>query len=416
MSILVSKSSPVLVGPAIPPQGANTMDLSSIDQSLAGYSITSFLVYEAPIHKPAESIQRALSQTLVQYHSIAGRLFQATNGKELTISCTNEGVQYVAARANCSLAEIKLVDSALKTELIKDLATIHSPDGRYRHTDPLLSMQVTEFSCGGFVIGTTSNHVIADGEGMAQFLQAIGELARGFSQPSITPIRSANSLATDSPLLASSNKWLMTLCPVGMAYLDITFPSTLINRIKSKFDDQCNIKHCTLFEAAVAMLWQCRTRAVMTDPDTPMPLLFASSIRKHVGAKDGYYGNCFTMQAVVATSGEVANSHINDVVRLIKGAKEKVSEMSNTGTAISPVKVAATYNVFLVSSWRNIGLDAVDFGSGRPARVIWPGNQRSVPSSVLCPPIKDKDGANISTRCVKKEHVGAFLEELAKFK
>lgn len=37
--------------------------------------------------------------------------------------------------------------------------------------DPLLLVQVTEFSCGGFVV--------ADGTGMAQFLQAVGELARG---------------------------------------------------------------------------------------------------------------------------------------------------------------------------------------------------------------------------------------------
>lgn len=164
MNVLVTKSSPVLVGPAKQPEGANTIDLSSFDKSMAGYSVTSFLAYEGPVHNPAESIQRALSQTLVQYHPIAGRLFQAASGKDLTISCTNEGVQFVAARANCSLAEIKLVDSPLSAELIKDdLATIISPHGRYRHTDPLLSMQVTEFSCGGFVIGTTSNHVIADG-------------------------------------------------------------------------------------------------------------------------------------------------------------------------------------------------------------------------------------------------------------
>ncbi|KAK3164267.1 hypothetical protein QOZ80_1AG0015030 [Eleusine coracana subsp. coracana] len=289
MNIFVTKSSPVLVGPSEPPHEANTIDLSSFDKSVAGYSITSFLVYEDPIHKPAESIKRALSRALVQYHPIAGRLSQAANGKELTISCTNEGVQFVA---------------------------------------------VTEFSCGGFVIGTTSNHVIADGEGMAQFLQAISELARGFSQPSITPIRCASSLAKDSPLLASSNKWLMSLSPVEMDYLDITIPSSLISRIKADFDNnQSNVQPCTLFEAAMAILWQCRTRVVMSNPDTPMALLFASSMRKHVGAKDGYYGNCFTMQAIFATSGEVANSHIDDIVNSIKRAKEKVPEIAGATLA-----------------------------------------------------------------------------------
>ncbi|GJN32001.1 hypothetical protein PR202_gb20467 [Eleusine coracana subsp. coracana] len=218
-------------------------------------------------------------------------------------------------------------------------------------------------------------------------------------------------------MLASSNKWLMSLSPVEMDYLDITFPSSLINRIKADFDkNQSNVQPCTLFEAAMAILWQCRARAVMSNPDTPMPLLFASSMRKHVGAKDGYYGNCFTMQAIIATSGEVANSHINDIVNSIKRAKEKVLEIANTDSVTNPINGTDTYNVFIVSSWRNIGLDAVDFGSGRPARVMWPGNQRSVPSSVLCPPIKDKDRIKISARCIKKEHIDAFLKELERFK
>jgi len=54
--------------------------------------------------------------------------------------------------------------------------------------DPLLLVQVTEFACGGFVVGVSSNHVIADGAGTVQFLQAVGELARGISPPSCFPI------------------------------------------------------------------------------------------------------------------------------------------------------------------------------------------------------------------------------------
>lgn len=60
-----------------------------------------------------------------------------------------------------------------------------------RRGDPLLLMQVTEFSCGGFTVAVTWNHAVADGKGMAQFLQAIGELARGMPAPSVLPRRPA---------------------------------------------------------------------------------------------------------------------------------------------------------------------------------------------------------------------------------
>ena len=59
-----------------------------------------------------------------------------------------------------------------------------------RQTDPLLLMQVTVFACGEFVVGVTWNHVLADGAGIGQFLQAVAELARGMSLPSVVPVRS----------------------------------------------------------------------------------------------------------------------------------------------------------------------------------------------------------------------------------
>jgi len=39
-------------------------------------------------------------------------------------------------------------------------------------------VQVTAFSFGGFVVGVTWNHGVGDTMGIAQFLQAVGEMAR----------------------------------------------------------------------------------------------------------------------------------------------------------------------------------------------------------------------------------------------
>jgi hypothetical protein len=160
-------------------------------------------------------------------------------------------------------------------------------------------------------------------------------------------------------------------------------------------------------------------------------------VRKHAGAKRGYYGNCITSAVVVPTSGEVANGDINDVLRLIKRAKQPIpyqfcknnaADAGDEGRrhvrglepegglslSMEQLDVTLGYNAFDVTSWRNLGADAVDFGGGRPARVMCWLDRMAVPHCVACLPC-GKDGGNVLARCVREEHVTAFLGELAKF-
>lgn len=235
-------------------------------------------------------------------------------------------------------------------------------------------------------------------------------------------------------IVAAMENALVVLEPRDFAFLDITVPSSCIDRIKAGFAGQVTAGGgpCTVFEAVMAVLWQCRTRAVMPDdPSTPAPLIFAANVRKHAGARHGYYGNCITSAVAVPTSGEVAHGGINDVVRLIKRAKQPIPHQfkrRNSGRvaggggegegglslSAEQAEVMFGYNAFDVTSWRNLGADAVDLGGGTPARVMCRMDRMPVPHCVACLPCR-KDGANVLARCVKEEHVDAFLGELAKF-
>ncbi|CAD6334424.1 unnamed protein product [Miscanthus lutarioriparius] len=445
MSITVTKSSLALVGPSTAPAAAETtahiINLSSFDKALAFFPVTSFHIFDHAIHRPAETVRSALSRALVHYYPVAGRaVIDDDCGAELRIACTGEGVGFVAASANCSLADVKLFDPPFGA-LLKELAVGLGAEG-FRPSDPLLLVQVTEFSCGGFVLGVTRNHVVADGTGFAQFLQAVGELARGLARPSVFPVSCGDdSLPELPPFVDAMEKAQVTLEPRDFAYLDITVPSRCINRIKAGFARHAAAADgggpCTVFEAVMAVLWQCRTRAVMSDPETPAPLIFAVNVRKHAGAKRGYYGNCITSAVVVPTSGEVANGDINDVLRLIKRAKQPIPYQfcknkdvdagdegrrhvrglepeGGLSLSMEQLDVTLGYNAFDVTSWRNLGADAVDFGGGRPARVMCSLDRMAVPHCVACLPC-NKDGGNVLARCVREEHVDAFLGELAKF-
>lgn len=411
MSVVVTKSSPVVIGPSEPGTPTGNVNLSSFDKCVVPFPVTSFLVFDHPIDEPVETIKRALSQALVHYHPIAGRLAAGADDGEVRIACTGEGVPFVGASTSCALEEVTMA-------LLKDLA-VHYPAEFCRHTDPLLLMQVTEFSCGGFVVGVTWNHVIADAAGMAQFLQAVGELARGMSPPSIVPVRWWDDSLPGLPLsMVASQNFMLNNEPEDLACLDITIPSNLISRIKAEFDaGDSNGQPCTVFEAVAAVLWQCRTRAVISDPEATAPLVFPSNVRDHVGAKDGYYGNCVTVQLVPAMSCAVANGDIKDLVKLIKRAKEKIPDLFRNGGLDGASGTGAAeqlgYNAFVVSSWRNLGFDAADFGGGRPARVMWHAEHTVLPGCVPCPPCKGMDGVNVLSLCVKREHADAFLGELA---
>ncbi|CAM0952199.1 unnamed protein product [Alopecurus aequalis] len=439
MSFAVSKSPPVLVRPSsteLAPAPGKTkhaqVHLSSWDRSYVGFQVTALLLFDGPVNQPVEAVKKGLSRALVHYAPIAGRLADEEE-EVLNIACTGEGVPFVAATADCAMADHNgLLDGApFSMGLLDDLAMYYHPAAR--RTDPLLLMQVTEFACGGFAVGVTWNHTLSDGDGMAQFLQDVGNLARADETAVSSPLRddSAVSLPLLSPPVVAAKQWLMLdRGGMGLTYLDITVPATLINRIKTEYrtahaDDG---GYCTTFEAGVAVLWRCRTRAIMGDnyePSTLAPLAFFVNVRKHVRAAAGYYGNCAVAQVEFATAGEVAGGDIADVIDLIKRAKDRVPDLLNVmhgGGGVKGVgemseeEMAAVfgYNALMVTSWRNIAFDGVDFGGGVPARVVGSWQKSTIPGCMAflsCRATADA-GERMLTQCVREEHVAALLDEL----
>ncbi|CAN6361396.1 unnamed protein product [Urochloa humidicola] len=413
------------------PRGS-TIKLTALDCRFVRFPITALLVFEHRCHDTTKTIKRALSQALIHYSPFAGRISSGPDaGDGFSIRCTGEGVEFAAASIDCSLEEAKIFEDSTGSAktLLNELAVLF-PFGSYGSSgdDPLVFLQVTEFSCGGFTLGVTWSHAVADGAGIAQFLTAIGELARGSLSPSVAPVRWDDAVS-DLPPLFDPVAQAMQACPESMpdmelvVPLDVTVPSALINRIKaeSSHSSLFSGEPCTAFEAVLAVLWLCRVRATMTDPGTPVYLTFATNVRRHVGAKDGYYGNCVMNQLVAAaTSGVVAEAGAVELAWMIRRAKdqlpEKVEEEKEGGGGGEMLRgLRGRYDLLHVSSWRNVGFEQVDFGSGAPARVMYqgPGGAPPVPMCMVFPSCKGKDGFNVLSTSLKKENVGAFLGELA---
>ncbi|XP_039771711.1 acyl transferase 15-like [Panicum virgatum] len=428
MSSCVTKSLPFLVAPseATP---ASALRLTSMDRALASLPMAGLFVFEHPIDQPAETLRQALSR-LVPYYPVAGRVTAGAHG--LSIACTDEGVVFVAASARCTLRDARLSDQ--RPAIPVEYLTV-TYAGLYNKDPPLLLMQVTEFSCGGFVVGVTWNHVVADGVGMAQFLQAVGEFARGFSSPSVQPVRVDNFLP-ELPLPIIT----MTRSMVSSKHTDfpssyITMPMSFVNRIKDEFrrsgpqGDQkkaaAAAATCTTFDVFAAAIWRSRARATIAgaaSQDAPTALAFTVNLRKQAGAKDGYYGNVFAFGLAAATLREVADGDILDLMRLIRDAKARVPYTFTDGAAYIGDEMGGRlqgldgYDTLYVTSWWNLGFDDVDFGGGGPARVMGNMERKVVPGCILCGRKDKADGVAAMAFCVKQEHAEAFHEELGRLK
>ncbi|GJN03437.1 hypothetical protein PR202_ga20883 [Eleusine coracana subsp. coracana] len=215
MTITVTKSSPVLVGPATAPQAVSErITLTSFDMALAFFPVTSYHVFDHAIPDPAETVRRGLSRALVHYFPVAGRLV-VSGDDDLRIACTGEGVSFVSATADCSLADVKLLDPPFGNDsapLMRDLAAGVGEEG-FRATDPLLLVQVTEFACGGFVLAATRNHAVADGTGFARLLRAAGASSRAAlpARPS-SPSPAATTMPLSRRCRPPSPPWSARCC------------------------------------------------------------------------------------------------------------------------------------------------------------------------------------------------------------
>ncbi|KAL6650295.1 hypothetical protein ACP70R_009220 [Stipagrostis hirtigluma subsp. patula] len=414
MCFRVTKSSPFLVRPseATP---AGSLLLTAMDSALASMFVKALFVFERPINQPAETVRKALERALVPYYPVAGRLATGAHGH--TIACTGEGVAFAAASASCTLQDARLAGArpAIPAE-------------------ELTLSYAGEFSCGGFVVGVTWDHVIADGAGMAQFLQAVGELARGFASPAVVPVRMDKSSVPElPPPIISLTKALVSNAHNDFPSTYITVPLNCINRVKADFrrrslqGDEDNVAApaaCSAFDVFAAAIWKCRARATIAgaaDQDAPMALAFTGNVRKEAAVEDGFYGNLVTFGVAVATHGEVADGDILDLVKLIKDAKARVPYTFIDGAAHiagelgDRLRGLCAYNMLYVSSWWNLGFDDVDFGGGGAVRVIGDLERKVAPACVLCGRKDKKEGIAAMAMCVKEEHKEAFREELGRY-
>ncbi|RLN22838.1 hypothetical protein C2845_PM07G07350 [Panicum miliaceum] len=431
MGIEVRRMSRSYVRPAAATP-AGSLELSAIDRVVGlRHMVPSLHVYpprggagegQLQQQSPATVVREALGKALVDYYPLAGRLVDGPDDGPASarVECTGEGAWFVEAVAGCSLEDVARLENYPFAIPEGDLLPDEAPG-----VEPLdlpLMMQVTEFTCGGFVVGLTSSHAMTDGLGAGQFINAIADYARGLPRPRVIPIWSRGELVPNPPKLLSGPLPVPRMLKLRYHTVDLSIDG--IEHAKSQFL-QSTGQRCSTFDVAIARLWQARTRSLrLADPSTRVSLGFFANtrhlMRGGASATAGFYGNCFYTVTVSAESGAVVGADLAGVVAMIRDAKARLpAEFARwaAGERVEPdpYDLSFSYESLFVTDWTRLGFTDADYGWGTPSQVIPFAFQPFMPKAIIGAPPAPKAGARITTQCVEEVNLTEFKDEMEAF-
>ncbi|KAI3991952.1 hypothetical protein MKX01_012897 [Papaver californicum] len=321
-------------------------------------------------------MKKALADTLVFYYPFAGRLREVPGGK-LLVECTGEGVLFIEADADVSLDQ--LGGDFLKPPFPFLEQLLYTPPNSEDILNcPLLFIQVTRLTCGGFIFGFRHNHTICDAQGLHQFVKALAEIARGKLSPSILPLWKRHLLnARDPPqvmfalreydAISNSKEKLPSLA--DMVQHSFFFDTKELAALRQHVPP--HLQGCTNFELLTAWLWRCRTIAIGYDPNEEVRVVMAVNTRAKFRSPlpTGFYGNAVAYPVAVSTTEKLIQNPLSFTLELVQKAKDEVNEEYIRSTAdlmsIKGRPIISTVRTYFVSDMRRMqNADEVYFGCG----------------------------------------------------
>jgi len=338
---------------------------------------------------PARVIRQGLADVLVFYYPFAGRVRDAPAGK-LVVECTGEGVMFVEANADVALEEFG--DLQPYFPCWQDL--VHDVPGSQNITNsPLLLIQVTRLRCGGFIFAITFNHTMTDGLGLVQFMNALAEMTKGATRPSVLPVWERENLRPRTNPIVKFPHYEYDqiedkdgqMVPANeLIHNSFFLGHKVIESLKRQAVGQG--KYST-FEVLSAFLWRLRTKAVQLPAAQEVRFIFVVNARTKSDPPlpEGFYGNGISLACARTTAEELANKPLSFAVKLINEAKMAVND-EYIRSVIDFMELkgrphCTVVDTFFVSDITKIGFRDVNFGWGRAVYAV-PGGVGVVPGLI----------------------------------
>ncbi|XP_062084655.1 acyl transferase 4 [Humulus lupulus] len=443
MSLSVVRTSHSLVKP-YEKTPCTTLQLSAMDNvPVLRCNARTLHVYRHGGEGAASAIREALSRALIPYYPLAGRLKESSNlAQLLEVDCCGEGVWFVDASVDSTLEAFNYfddVDAANYSVSHDDLLPNQVHDSVISD-QPLVQIQVTRFACDGFVMGLIFCHTICDGLGAAQFLNAVGEFARGLDRLSVEPVWCRDFFVTSTTTATTTTTPAPAPLPMPIvnykleeAHVDISMDQ--IEKLKQHFQ-QSTGHRCSTFEIVAASFWSCRTKAIIinnnnssaaSDHEEMVKFVFFANCRQLMQPPlpEGFYGNCFFPVTITASKECVAKASVVEVVKMIQQGKAKLGEEFDKyrksrngggggggGMEEDPFMQPLSYNTLFVSEWGRLGFNQVDMGWGPPLHIVPIQGSPIIPAGIVGWQPEPKRGIRLMSWCVEESHRHFFLSHI----
>ncbi|KAJ8449554.1 hypothetical protein Cgig2_005576 [Carnegiea gigantea] len=354
--------------------------LCNLDQNIAVTTRTLYL-YKSPNkgnEDAAKAVKESLAKVLVHYYPLAGRLTITPEGK-LAVDCTGEGAIFAEAKANCSLAEMVVmatVDPIILMNLVYEF-----PGAKNIVETPLLTVQVTKFSCGAFSVAIAMNHCMADGLSAVEFVNSWGQMARDLSL-TVPPSLDRTILKANEPskIEFPHNEFMdiedisnthELLYDEEMVHGSFSFDPEKLVRLKNKAIEDGALSKCTTFEALTALVWRARCKALGMHPDQQAKLLFAVDGRSKFNPPfpKGFFGNGIVLACALSRVEDLLKNPLSYTVGLVQRAIKSVTD-SYMRSAIDYFEVTrarpSLHATLVITAWSRLSFNTTDFGWGEP--------------------------------------------------
>ncbi|KAL9242751.1 hypothetical protein vseg_016720 [Gypsophila vaccaria] len=405
-NIEVTLVSSQIVKPSCPtPPNKQSLVLSFLDQSFPAVILPALVVYtnSAPVDTVTTLIT-SLSETLTTFYPLAGRCETLDN-----VSCNDQGVPFRVTQVDRRLIDV--VNSPRKFDLFGKFlppVDLFSAGSRPVSDFPPLSFQINVFECGGIVIGCYFFHKLLDACSLVSFFNYWAAVASGRYSDLVHPNFTAIATAFPPPPkvvevervspaegggdnggnagLAALWQALKSIKVVGNNFI---FTRPVIAKLKSLAASD-TLPNPTGFEAVAGFVWQhvvSASKAKTEDDDSAPPppptiLSFSANIRTRTNPplpKESMGNLIVDVHACSENCFELTN-YATEIHNAIQTVAEKVKRMEGEdGAKAFQAEREAGHKGYVkdnnatkynLSSWCKLGFDGVDFGFGKPSKVI----------------------------------------------
>lgn len=369
-----------------PASTADVVPLTVLDKANFDTYISVVYAFRPPVPTNAV-LQAGLAKALVEYREWAGRLGVDANGNR-AILLNDAGARFVEATADVSL------DSVMPLKPTPEVLSLHpsGDDG----PEELMLIQVTRFSCGSFVVGFTTQHIVADGRATNNFFLAWSQATRGVAIDPV-PVHDRASFFTprDPPLVEYEHRGV-EFKPYEKVDSEhdshagddevvinkVHFSREFISKLKAQASEGAHRPYSTL-QCVVAHLWRCMTKARGLENLEATSVCIAVDGRARMSPQvpEGYTGNVVLWARPTTTARELVTKPLQHAVELINREVARINDgyfksfidYANSGAVEKERLVAAADAAEMVlspnievDSWLRIPFYDLDFGGGRP--------------------------------------------------